>query len=96
MLILSTNSPSPVLSPPASSVGTGEMVDGNSLENADTVSDDTGDEIPFPPDRKHHAKLDEASVEIPRVAEAIAETVDEHWGIPTPARSGKKLKKRRG
>lgn len=62
MVILSTNSPSPVLSSLSSDVGSGGIIDGNLLQNANTVPDGTGDESPSLEDGEHHAELDEAFV----------------------------------
>ncbi|KAF3037602.1 hypothetical protein E8E12_000726 [Didymella heteroderae] len=85
-----------VLSPLSSNVGSCEIVDDNSLENADTGPDETGDGSPVLADAEHHAQLDEAPVEMGSAVEAVAEPVDDDWGLSTPARLGKKSKKRKG
>ncbi|KAJ4382550.1 hypothetical protein N0V86_001770 [Didymella sp. IMI 355093] len=73
-----------------------EIFDDNSLENADTVPDENGDGSPVPTDAEYHTELCEATVEMESAVDADVELVDDDSGIPTPAKSGKKSKKKRG
>jgi hypothetical protein len=96
MVVLRADSPSSVLSSLSSDMGLCEIDDDNSLENADTVPDEIGDGSPVLADAEHDSELYEPTVEVDSAVDAVVEEEDDNWGVPTPAKSGKKSKKKRG
>lgn len=95
MLIFPAISSSPDLSPLSSDMGSREFVDDNSLHNADKVPEETGDESPFLADTEQRTKLDETSVEMASVVDAVAGPVGDNWRFQTPAKLGKKSSKKK-
>lgn len=93
-MIPPANSPCPALAPLLSEAGL--YVNNNSLENVDTLPDDTGHDSPFLTDAQHHEELVRATVEMVCAVDAVAEPVDDDWGPSMPAKSGKKSKEQKG